>query len=303
MICVDRRRFIAISAAAAVGAPARTTRANERWRGVALGARASITLSGLPPAEARAAIEAARAEIERCELLFSLYRSESAISKLNRSGCLDRPPPDFLSLLTLCDALHHRTSGRFDPTVQPLWLAEDGAAALERIGWKNVRFGTAKVVFRRPGMALTLNGIAQGHVTDRVAELLVSRGLRNVLISVGEVRAIGERAPGEPWRIGLASSEADAAEDRIRLKDRAVATSAPIEIAGKSHIVDPRTGRRASHWRRVSVLHHSAAVADGLSTAAILLGADEIARALAAFPGASAIAIDADGVRYDLGEA
>ena len=60
-----------------------------------------------------------------------------------------------------------------------------------------------RVAFRRPGMAVTLNGIAQGYITDRVADLLAQNGLEHVLVDLDELRALGPRADGTPWPVGI----------------------------------------------------------------------------------------------------
>ena len=115
---ISRRRFLAISAAFAAAGPAH---AATRWTGIAFGAEASITLRG-PAKEAEAALTAARAEIERAEALFSLYRPESWISRLNRDGVAQAPQPA-QDLMRLCGEVHSLTGGLFDPTVQALWTA------------------------------------------------------------------------------------------------------------------------------------------------------------------------------------
>ena len=135
---MNRRRFLAISATALIASPARA--GTVRWRGVALGAEAEITLRG-DPARAERALAAARRSLAEAEALFSLYRADSALSRLNREGRLN-PPPRFAELMRLCDTLWRATGGRFDPTVQPLWRAlatgGDAAAARRLIGWATV---------------------------------------------------------------------------------------------------------------------------------------------------------------------
>lgn len=83
-----RRRFIAIvGAVAAAALVPRVGSAAARphlWRGVALGAGASIQLLHPDASEARRIIEPAVAEIERLEMIFSLYRAGSAVTTLNR---------------------------------------------------------------------------------------------------------------------------------------------------------------------------------------------------------------------------
>lgn len=88
-----------------------------------------------------------------------------------------------------------------------------------------------------PGMALTLNGIAQGYIGDRVAALLEAEGLTDILIDTGEHRALGQMPGGGGWPARLAQGGA-------ALRNRALATSAPLGTVFDSegrfgHILDP----------------------------------------------------------------
>lgn len=278
---LTRRRFLTISAAAAVAPlPARAEAANHVWTGTALGARASIRLDH-PDAEGIAA--RAAAEIDRLEDVFSLYRPGSELMRLNAGGTLVAPSPDLLACLTLAGAVHAASRGLFDPTIQPLWAAhataaaagralDDGArqAALARTGWHRIRVG-ADAVTLAPGMALTLNGIAQGFVADRVAAMLAEAGLTDILIDTGELHALGGHPAGGAWPVGLVQG------GEVALRARALATSAPLgttfDQAGRlGHILDPRTGIPAApRWRGVTISAPAAALADALSTTACLL--------------------------------
>lgn len=308
---LTRRRFVTIAAAAAgaLALPAGpAARPSARWSGVALGAPASIVIDGLEPAAAAAAVAAARAEIGRLEALFSLYRPDSAITRLNRGGHLDRPDGDFLALLSLARALWRASGGAFDPTVQPLWraLAAGGsagrgrplAAARAAIGFEHVRFSPERVDFARAGMAITLNGIAQGYITDLVAELLRARGLGHVLVDIGEIAAIGGRDDATPWPVAIRRLRpAPHIVSRVTLADRALATSEPLaatlDRAGTlGHILDPGDLARAPRHALVTVKSGRAALADGLSTAFCLMDERAIAAALATFPDCSLVHIE-----------
>lgn len=279
---ITRRRLITISATLALlPAVTRATTQNSRiWTGQALGARTSIRIDH-PDGEAIAARIAT--ELDRLEDILSLYRQNSALARLNRHGYLASPPFELLECLSLAGAVNHASGGRFDPTVQPLWAlwAEAAArggrpdaqaivAAKALVGWKKVELGTAMITLASD-MALTLNGIGQGYVGDRIAALLEAEGLTNILIDTGELRALGGRPQGGDWPIRLETGE------HLRLRQRALATSAPLgttfDQTGKDgHILDPATGMPApAKWRAVSISAPSAAIADGLATAACLL--------------------------------
>lgn len=293
---LSRRRFLTISAASAVWAGRGHATPVHRWQGAALGARASITLSH---PEAARITEAARAEIERLEQIFSLYRRSSALSQLNATGHLDAPPFELLDCLTQAAAAHRATGGLFDPSVQPLWAlyarshsagrppAEaEISAAMSYGGWADLRYDAGAITLR-PGMALTLNGIAQGYIADRIARLLRAEGLSDVLIDTGELRALGGHPEGGDWPVTLDNAE----RPLIGLRGRALASSAPLgtvfdQGGTAGHILDPRTGKPARPiWRLVTVSAGSAAMADALSTAMCLMTRDEINAAAAAVNG------------------
>ena len=284
-----RRRILGIFAgvAALPFLPGEGRTASAQWRGLALGADAYIILDH---PDADVLVPLAVAEIRRLEAAFSLFRSDSELSRLNRDGVLLAPSLDMVELLSFCTALHVRTDGAFDPTVQPLWALHAEAwsrsdapddrqidRAREVTGWNRVTVSPAELSFRRPGMALTLNGIAQGFIADKVAALLRHQGVGNVLVNTGEIVARGQPPEGGPWRIGLP----DRNESPLLLTDRAVATSTPLattfdreETVG--HIINPRTGRPGGLWSRVTVVSAGAAEADALSTAFCLMTGPEI---------------------------
>jgi thiamine biosynthesis lipoprotein len=129
----------------------------------------------------------------------------------------------------------------------------------------------------RDGMALTLNGIAQGYITDSVVALLRRRGIDRSLVDMGEIRAIGGRPLGGPWIVGL---EDPAVRGRaaleVSLDNRAIATSAGQGTlldpdARFNHIFDPSTGGSSWRYRSVSVIADTACTADALSTAFSLM--------------------------------
>lgn len=292
MPTLTRRRFLTITAAACLplGAQASIT----QWHGTAMGSAASLYLTH---PDAAAIIARAVAEIDRLEDIFSLYRAQSALSVLNAAGRLDAPPFELLECLALCGRVHSATAGLFDPTVQPLWqlyarsfAAGDApgdaeiTATLAQVGWPRVTFDSAAVQMP-PGMALTLNGIAQGFVADKLADLLTAEGLTDILINTGEFRALGQMPGTGGWPVRLVTGQT------VALTARALATSQPLgtafDAAGRvGHILNPVTGRPApATWALATISAPQAAVADAMSTAACLMpDRAALTRALHAFP-------------------
>lgn len=313
---LSRRRFLSIAAAAAGSAavPGGLAHAAPKgptapvvWRGIALGAPAMISLIHPDQARAERSIRRALAELKRLEAIFSLHDPKSALVKLNRNGVLRAPPLDLVRLLSMSRRLSGVTGGVFDPTIQPLWqlYAEhfarnqddnrgpkggDIERALALVDYRGVSVASDTVNFQRRGMALSLNGIAQGYITDRIVDLLRRDGFASFVADLGEPRAVGSQPNGAPWRVRLAMRDASDVRGRhIDVVDRAVATSAPsgtpFEATGRfHHLLDPRTGRCASEHNGVSVVAPTAVVADGLSTAFAVMPRAEIDSVLAHYP-------------------
>lgn len=279
MPTLTRRRFLTISAMAALPLPARAAQITE-WHGTALGSAAAIYLEH---PDADAIITHAVAEIERLEAIFSLYRESSALSVLNRTGRLDAPPFELLECLAICARVHALTGGLFDPTVQPMWqlyaesyansaapLDSQIAAILPHIGMEHLTFDSESITLAK-GASITLNGVAQGFIADKVAELLAAQGLTDILVNTGEFRALGQKPGGGAWPVKLRSG------GTVALTARALATSAPLGTAfddagAVGHILDPKTGYPSvAKWKSVSISAPSAALADALTTAACLM--------------------------------
>lgn len=322
---MSRRRFITFVAAAA-GLPLLLKAGSSlakpvRWEGTALGAPASIQLYHADEAQARAAIAAGLDELRRLEAIFSVYRADSSISRLNREGVLENAPDDFIAMLTRALSLAGISDGVYDPTIQPVWQAyfrhftaanpdpagpapRDLAAALERVDWRAVEVDAAnrRVSFARPGMGLTLNSGAQGYITDRVADTLRAHGFGNMLVDMGEPRALSTKPDGSAWRVGIADpSNPGRAIVTLDLVDKCISTSGGygtlFDAKGAfTHLIDTRTGRTAPALLGVSVVADTGAVADGLSTAMLMAPVERRQHILRSAGGQKAIYVTPEGV-------
>jgi thiamine biosynthesis lipoprotein len=326
---LTRRRFLSIAAATAMLPLDRASSAGRHaaspviWRGTAMGAEASISIVHPDRRFAQQLILRSVSEIDRLEGIFSLYRGDSALYRLNAEGMLEKPPLELVELLGFALGVSRQSAGAFDPTVQPLFrlyadhfAVPDAApsgpavnaieAVLERVGYRHVEFDGSKIRLARPGMGITLNGIAQGYVTDRVADLLKGEGLSDVLLNLGEARALGSRGGDTPWRAAIADPR-DHTRTLLdlRLSDRdglfpALSTSAgsgmTFDEAGRHHhLFDPRTGRSARRNLSVSVAADRAVLADALSTALSVLSRDEAVSLLSRFGPARAYFMSLQG--------
>ncbi len=324
---LSRRRMLAITGVAA-GLPflpggSAAAVPVFRWQGIALGAPAQLVIAHPDRARAAAIVRGCLAEVARLERVFSLFQRDSELCRLNQAGQIDRPSLDLLRVLDISQKFGALTGGAFDVTIQPLWLtyrdhfarypgspAGPGGGALEaalrRVDYRAIEADHRRVAFARDGMSATLNGLAQGYITDRVADLLRDQGLDRVLVQMGETRALGRHPAGRPWRIaGAEPQSGQPGETALAIDNRAVASSGGygtrFEPSGRHHhLFDPATGTSARQVAAVTVVAERAVVADAVSTALAVLPPDRHAPLLNQAGPIEAVVVGADGARHRL---
>jgi thiamine biosynthesis lipoprotein len=263
------------------------------WTFPAMGTEVTVALPDRREAEARALVEAIAVIFRDNEERFSRFRHDSELSILNRSRGPTTVSREMFDALLEARAFHELTSGLFDPAV---------GAALVRMGYDRsfapgamdradvvrprrtaslaevVLEPETRTVFRPDDVQLDLGGIVKGRTVDEAAELLPGAG---AVDAGGDavLRGCGDDAGG--W---LVEVEDPARPERplllLRLRDRAVATSAPNRRRWRAggteahHLVDPRTNRSAeSDLAQVTVVAPNARTADVLAKTGFLLGA------------------------------
>ena len=291
------------------------------WTGRALGANASITLYGDDEAHARQTVDAMLVEIKRLEQYFSLFLERSLIKELNTRGELNNPPSEFYHLLKAALRISEHSKGRFDPTVQPLFMAFKSCArdreahawgrpwevdervvkARALVDWQNVICTPDQIAFVQPGMGLTLNGIAQGFITDRAVDILKAAGFDQTLVNFGEYNARMPKPGTDGWRIELGRSTEDGPKRPVwSLKNSALAASERSgyvfdETLDLHHMLDPKSGTSARFWREIYVEATNATLADGASTALFATPPDEVGGLTEKLKITRALLIDCNG--------
>ncbi len=301
------------AAAGVVGVSARMPdgRVLARDAALAFGTTVSIAAVHEDAAVALAAIRSALDATRRVDALMTVYRPGSEVGRLNASGALDRPHPDLVRVLEFSQALAARSGGAFDVTVQPLWnlyagcrragrlpSASELAAARALVDWTALDVSRRRVALRRPGMAITLNGVAQGYAADLALAALREHGIADAILDTGEHGAEGARQPGEPWTIGLQHPrDPGAILAAIPMDGRFVAVSGDYETPFSDdlryhHVFDPRTGVSPAALSSVAVAAATGMEADALTKPMMVLDLGAARRLLAEFPGAGAAWID-----------
>lgn len=262
-------------------------------RAKALGTKVEFTVFHHEEKRANRAIDAALDKIEHVEQLMSLYRTDSQLSLLNRQGALRNPHPDLVTALKKSIELSQRSEGAFDVTVQPLWKLYAGHSdsrslpteaeigkVRQRMGWEYIRVEPEIIYFDRPGMQVTLNGVAQGLAADLARQALEEWGIENALIDAGEFNAIGSPEQRDSWHIGVQHPRQLGSIAKTRLQGRCLSTSG--DYASKfsddychHHLLDPRTGLSPLKLSAVSVAAPTGLEADSLSTALFVLGPEK----------------------------
>ncbi len=280
----------------------------------ALGTKVSLVVMHENSQEAHRALDAAFAAIEQVEATMSIYRVESQLSQLNRTGVLRKPHPSLVKVLQGALATSEASEGAFDITVQPLWevfaaaqrqkrlpSAEEIEKAKAVVDWKRVKVTDDCIQLLRPGTKLTLNGIAQGFAADQALAVLQSHGVKHALIDTGELAALGEVGMGDAWRVGVQHPrEPDAYVALAKLQDRCLSTSGDYATTFSAdrqynHVFDPVTGQSPQEVASVSVAAPTAMQADAWSTACFVLGPSRASDLLQTMEGVDAFFVLKDG--------
>jgi len=276
-----------------------------RLAGEALGTVWSVelVLPEAPAPEKAAEIrERVDATLDRVDRGMSTWREDAELARFNRQADLASFSfsPETRQVIAAALDLARETGGAFDPTVAPLvalWgfgaqaaNAPPTVAELEearrRVGWRHLSFREGGRLARRvAGVQLDLSAIAKGYAVDAlVTELARERPIGALVEVGGEVRALGAKPGGVPWRVGI--DDPDAPGSRLSavvlLTGGALATSGDyrsvrvIEGRRRTHVVDPRSGRPVEQKvASASVIAPTCMEADAVATALMVLGPEE----------------------------
>lgn len=220
-----------------------------------------ITVDVRDSAADAAAFDAVFAELRDIDELFSPFKIESAISRINDGRLAPGDAPLLVrEVLALCAQYERRTRGFFSP-------------------WHAGR--------------LDPSGLVKGWALGRAAAILDGRGYRDYFIDgAGDVWARGHSASRAPWRVGIRHPvERDKVVRVVLASDLAVATSGTYEKG--EHIYDPHTGLPTTALLSMSVVGPSIVDADVFATAAFAMGPEGL-DLIESEPGYEAYAIDRD---------
>lgn len=239
-----------------------------------------------------------QSRLDSWEAVLSHWRPDSALSRFNATTSTEwvSVPCELAEVVALAQQVGVESGHALDITTAPLvdvWgfgaagrrssPPADGhiSAAKAVCGWQHLEARREPPALRKalPQLRINVSAVAEGWALDHLAKHLEAAGLTHYLLEIGgEVLARGE------WRVGIqtpAAPPGDAAQTLL-LKDQCLATSGAYRQHfardGKdfAHVIDPATGRPIEHrLASVSVIHPSAAQADGFATALLVLGPEK----------------------------
>ncbi len=276
--------------------------------GIVFGTTVSMTVVHENETVARAALSSAFTALREVDALMSVYRADSQVGRLNQVGWLSQPDPRLVQVLDTAQHLSRLTDGAFDVTVQPLWRAANAQQpvlpALSRVDWRKLDVSDRELRLRETGMALTLNGIAQGYGADQALAALKRHGIRHALLDTGELASLGTNEAGDPWSLAVRDPRDENRYAQVLAADgRCLASSGDYATRftddfSQHHIVDPHTGASPTELAAVSVLAPSGLLADGVSTACMVLGAKKSLALVASLADVDVLCITKTGIMY-----
>jgi FAD:protein FMN transferase len=293
-----------------------------------MGVEFEVALYAPDSAMAERAIAKAMTRIAELDKSMSDYDPESELSKLSEtsaaSGSRTAAPfpavklgDDLWRVLSASQAISRASDGAFDVTVGPLtklwrrarrWKelpeADAVAAARAAVGYRSLELDSEAHTARllQPNMRLDLGGIAKGYAADEAVKTVVDCGITRVLVRASGDITAADPPPGERgWKVGVAPLNPDDPPTRfVEIAHRGISTSGDarqhLVVDGRrySHIIDPRSGEPVGGRSSVTVIAPRGTLADGLATAASVLGPERAVELVKKFEGVELLMVYED---------
>jgi FAD:protein FMN transferase len=283
-----------------------------------MGTVLEVTLCGTDTQHGRRTSEALFQTAAHLDTLLTTYSPDSPISHLNAQAGQHSisVPSEVSDILSLSLRYWQLTEGTFDITVGPLmalWRQANQAPSpialkttLQRIGSEKIMLfpeGTAALAHK--DMALDLGGIGKGFALDRMVTVLKERQVGHALLDFGQSSqwALGTPPNAEGWRLLVRQPNGQVA-GVITLRNQALSVSGSLgqsfTVDGQryGHVIDPRTGRPVQRDFLAYIVAPSAAQAEALSKAFLILGESEGTALLERLPGVEGLLLEANGQQW-----
>ena len=243
---------------------------------------------------------------------FDIYSPKSEISKINQTNASRISlSKEMAYVLETAQKIAQLSSGAFDATIYPLTILwdinrrkippspEEIKEKLPLVDYRQIKLDGQYLVKLNPGSKIDLNGIAKGYLVDLAAEYLQEKGIRTGLVNAGgNIRCFGNKV----FSIGVRHPRSlNDILTVIKLKNQSIATSGDYEnyffYQGKRyhHLLQPDTGYPAATCISVSIISKKAIIADALSTAVFVAGAEKGLKLIQKFPDTAGLIVTSEG--------
>lgn len=289
-----------------------------------MGSRFDITMVAKDKEAAEAYIDTAVTEITRIENLISEWRPETQVSIINKNAGIQpvKVDKELFDLTERALQFSKITDGAFDisfAAMDRIWKydgsmtempsAEAIKKSVEKVGYENIILNKERqtIFLKKEGMKIGFGSIGKGYAADKACELLIAKGVKAGIVNAsGDMNTWGKQPDGKDWTVGITNPiNKDKVFAIVPLsKHSAVVTSGSYEkyvmLNGKrySHIINPVTGYPATGLSSVTVFGPSAEMANGFSTAIMVLGKDVGLSLINQFPKLSCIVVTDEGETF-----
>ncbi|MBS0383420.1 MAG: FAD:protein FMN transferase [Proteobacteria bacterium] len=259
----------------------------------------SITCLAEDREAAARAIDAAFAHMAAVAAELTRFDAASPLSRLNHDGRLSIVPAHLHAVLREAHSISGLTAGAFDVTVLPELRyfetlrgvggldADERATIAQRdrvIGYRGLSLDATGARLEKPGMAVTLDGIAKGYVVDQGTAALRAAGIEYAIVDAGgDTRTICGSDPNRHWNVGIVDpADSSRVAAVVQVRNAALSTSGNYRVYFSSdrrlfHIVDPFTGYSPQAYSSVTVVAERSVQADGLSTGTFSMALPQLA--------------------------
>jgi len=285
-----------------------------------MGSRFDITMVAKDEAAAEAYIDTAIAEISRIENLISDWIPTTQLSEVNKNAGIQpvKVDAELFDLTQRAIAFSKLTDGAFDisyASMDKIWKFDGSMTempspeaikkSVEKVGYQNIILNKEEqtIFLKLPGMKLGFGSIGKGYAADKTKQLLMQKGVKAGIVNAsGDMNSWGRQPNGKKWKVGITNPlNPEKTFAAFSLEDNAVVTSGTYEkfvvLDGKkyAHIIDTRTGYPARGIASVTVFAPSAELANGLSTAIIVMGQEAGMNLIAQIPNVSCVIVTDEG--------
>lgn len=289
----------------------------------AFGTLVDISVYGVPPDQARQAIQAVDTLFQKQHRDWHAWQ-RGALDTLNQAmaaGEVIETDRSIIQLIQLGQQFELSSNGLFNPAIGQLlklWGFQQDAPATSApepaaiTAWLNdrpsslkIRLDQQRVYSRNRRTQLDFGGFAKGVSVAKAVALLETHGIHNLIVNAGGDLCLRGRHGERPWRIGIRSPDGEGILAHVDLAGaHCVFTSGDYERYFEAngqryhHILDPRTGYPAKRTRSVTVVTGNAALADAAATALFVAGPHDWPTVARRMGVKDVLLIDSQGTAY-----